>query len=359
MTHPYSTLPPSRYWRRSVAGLPKEAVDPVVCGKFHIARTDLVATAGSCFAQHIARHLGRAGFTPLVTETVHPVCTHRAEGYNYGVYTARYGNLYTSLQLLQLLKRAYGDFTPLDDVWPMDDGSYVDPFRPQIQPGGFASLAELHADRRQHFAAVRRAIETLDVLVFTLGLTEAWISAADGAVYPLCPGVAGGAFDPDQHKFVNFRAAEIVAHLSEAFAFVRARNPGARFILTVSPVPLIATMEPRSVLVSTAYSKAALRVAAEEVAAADAATAYFPSYEIITGAHSKGSYFADDLRSVTEAGVEHVMRLFFRHYTLPDSAAPAPPDEAAPAEPSRHLAAMQQIVDVICEEENLDRVEAH
>ena len=42
-------------------------------------------------------------------------------------------------------------------------------------------------------------------------------------------------------------------------------NPGVRVLLTVSPVPLIATYEPRHVLVSTTYSKSVLRVAAEQV----------------------------------------------------------------------------------------------
>jgi hypothetical protein len=35
----------------------------------------------------------------------------------HGVFTARYGNIYTSQQLLQLLRRAFGRFTPKEDVW--------------------------------------------------------------------------------------------------------------------------------------------------------------------------------------------------------------------------------------------------
>ena len=33
------------------------------------------------------------------------------------------------------------------------------------------------------------AFRDLDVFVFTLGLTEAWVAKADGAVFPLAPGV--------------------------------------------------------------------------------------------------------------------------------------------------------------------------
>ncbi len=314
--HPYRSLPDRNFWKQSIADIPFDEVDPVAGGKFRISRSDRVVTAGSCFAQHIARYLRDAGFNYWVTELPNPIVHAQiAERFGYGIFSARYGNVYTSRQLVQLLRRAYGLFQPADDFWLRPDGRLIDPFRPRIQPDGFASMAEYRADRREHFAAIRRAIEGLDVFVFTLGLTEGWISRTDGAAYPLCPGVAGGCFDESQHAFVNLRVHEVVDDLREAVSFVRAHNPRARFIFTVSPVPLVATAEPRSVLVSTTYSKSVLRVAAEEIASGDDEIAYFPSYEIITGQHTRGRYFAEDLRSVTEQGVQQVMELFFRHYT--------------------------------------------
>ena len=129
-------------------------------------------------------------------------------------------------------------------------------------------------------------------------------------------------------------------------------NPTARMIVTVSPVPLIATAAGRHVLVSTAYSKAALRVACEELVAARPDVAYFPSYEIVTGNFTHGAYFAPDLRSVTEAGVAHVMRVFLRHFTRSGTAAvPAPLPEATA---DQHTRRMAEHVRVICDEEALD-----
>ncbi len=263
--HPYSSLPPYAFWRRSVAEPEISEVDPVVVGKFKIQPTDKVATGGSCFAQHIARHLAASGFHYLVTETAHPRVAALAQAFNYGTYSARYGNLYTARQLLQLFHRAYGLFAPKEDSWISGKGEVKDAFRPEIQPGGFASLRELHLDRAQHFTAVRTMVESLDVFVFTLGLTEAWVSKEDGAVFPICPGVAGGQFDPDRHEFVNFGVDEVVTDLNAAIKFIKDRNPKARFVITVSPVPLKATAAGQSVLVSTALSKAILRVAAEQV----------------------------------------------------------------------------------------------
>lgn len=349
--HPYISRPEYCFWRRSIAGVPAAEVDPVVRAPFRVTRADRVATAGSCFAQHIARHIGKAGFNYFVTETPHPLVAGFAGDHNYGVFSARYGNIYTSRQLLQTFRRAYGLFTPSDDAWPAGDGRVIDPFRPTIQPGGFACLAEFHADRRQHLAAVRRMVEELDVLVFTLGLTETWYCKQDGVVYPVCPGVSGGVFDAAAHGFMNMRVSEVMQDLNETIALVRGHNAAARFILTVSPVPLIATMEDRSVLTSTTYSKSALRAAAEEVAAAHDGVAYFPSYEVITGAYTRGAYFTEGLRDVTEAGVAHVMRLFLRHYAdLGDAAAPPAPA----AQPPDGVSALEAAVAVLCDEMLLD-----
>ena len=351
--HPYRSLPDRNFWKQSIAEVPFDEVDPVADAKFRLGKADRVVTAGSCFAQHIARYLRDAGFNYWVTEPANPmVRAHLAHRFGYGLFSARYGNVYTSRQLVQLVRRAYGLFQPADDLWRRPDGRLIDPFRPRIQPDGFASPAEYRADRRQHFAAIRRAVEELDVFVFTLGLTEGWVARADGAAYPLCPGVAGGSFDETRHVFLNLSVPEVVDDLRQTVSLIRERNRGARFIFTVSPVPLVATAEPRSVLVSTTYSKAVLRVAAEEVARGDDGIDYFPSYEIITGPHARGRYFAEDLRSVTEAGVRHVMGLFFRHYTEAGDEArlQAPGEAAAPA--PRH--GIEAAVAVMCEEVALE-----
>jgi hypothetical protein len=351
-THPYQSLPDSAFWRQSVADTQLPDVDPVVTTPFVLSRDDRVAAAGSCFAQHIGRYLAAASLQYLITEEAHPLADpETAREFGYGVYTARFGNLYTARQLRQLLARAYGTFHPRDDVWQEPDGSYVDPFRPRIQPKGFPTLAEYEADRAQHFACVRRAFETLNVLVFTLGLTECWVSREDGAAYPLCPGVAGGTFDPERHAFHNFTVDEIVADLTGFVADLRGVNPAARLILTVSPVPLIATASERHVLVATTYSKSVLRVAAEVASRTVEGVAYFPAYEIVSGNYTRGRYFASDLRSVTEDGVRHVMSVFLRHYAGIELRTEAPRKAAQAVDPT--LAEMERLVEVQCEEEAL------
>jgi len=354
--HPYRHLPDSAYWRRAVAGK-GPAVDPIAGGFLTLGRDDRVATAGSCFAQHIARYLKRSGFGFLVTETAHPIVpAEAAERHGYGLYSARYGNIYTARQLLQLFDRAYGGFAPAEDIWVGPEGlRFVDPFRPTVEPGGFASEAELRADRAHHFARVREMFETLDIFVFTLGLTEAWESTVDGAVFPVCPGVSGGTFDPAHHAFRNFRTGEVSADLAAFIARLRGVNPVARVILTVSPVPLVATASGNHVLAATTYSKSVLRAAAQEIVEDHEGVFYFPSYEMITGAPAAARYFAGDLRNVTEEGVAHVMSVFLRHVAgidLPEQAEPAAPGEAEADDET--LAAARRWVQVMCDEALLD-----
>ena len=351
MTHPYVSAAPHRLWRKAV-GAAGAATDPVVDFPFRLQRQDKVVAAGSCFAQHVARRLQAGGFTFLVTETAHPILPAEVAGaFNYGRYSARYGNIYTARQLLQLVRRAYGRFQPVEDIWNGPHGAWFDPFRPQIQPGGFPTQEEYRLDRAQHFAALRRAFEEMDTLVLTLGLTESWESVEDGAAFPVCPGVAAGTFEPDRHVLRNHSVEEVTADLTAAIVELRAVNPRLKVILTVSPVPLVATAEDAHVLVATTLSKSVLRVAAGAVAAREPDVAYFPSYEIITGPQARGRYFAEDLRSITEAGVDRVMALFFEHATAAGEAAPTP---AAAAPPDTFLDGMRAAVDALCDEERLD-----
>lgn len=355
--HPYKSLPSKAFWRRSVARSAPGDVDPVGVFDIRISRKTKVATAGSCFAQHIARYLKKSGFRYYVAEVGHSIIPKAIrERHNYGLFSARYGNIYTARQLLQLFQRAYGSFSPKEDVWVEGPDAVLDPFRPTTQPGGFISEAEMRTDRAQHLDAVRTMFETLDVFVFTLGLTECWRSIDDGAVFPLCPGVEGGKFDPARHEFYNQSVEDVMSDMS---AFVKALagvNQRAQIILTVSPVPLMATAQPGDhVLSATTYSKSVLRVAAEMLRYSFKNVHYFPSYEIITGAFNRGGYYADDLRNVLEDGVSHVMRLFMQH-AADEAVVPVKERELPSEEVSDYLARAQHMVDVECDETALDKL---
>lgn len=364
--HAYTGAPDRNFWRRSVAECPPDLVDPVGDFPACIRPDTKVATAGSCFAQHIARYLRDNGFNYYVTEPGHPILPESIRTKNnYGLFSARYGNIYTARQLLQLVERAYGRFAPREDVWKEADDVFLDPFRPSAQPGGFVSELEMRLDRAQHLAAARTMLETMDVFIFTLGLTECWMSSRDGAVFPICPGVEGGEFDEERHVFYNQTVDDVVSDMTRFLMLLGRINPKAQVILTVSPVPLAATARrDQHVLSATTYSKSVLRVAADMLATQFDHVAYFPSYEIITGSFSRGAYYAEDLRNVLESGVSHVMGLFMKHATDTGGALSDRPSEAiaqaavlnSPRSTADAMALATQLIEVECDEAMLDRL---
>ena len=338
--NPYRNLPDHQFWRRAVAGVERFRLDPVVATRFRIAPGDRVATAGSCFAQHISRRLARIGFNYQVVEDGAGLPEAERTRRNYGVFSARYGNIYTSRQLLQLFQACFEGRVPAEQAWTRADGRHVDVLRPQVEPDGFDSEAEVLRERDAHLAQVRTLFATCDVFVFTLGLTECWLSREDGTAYPIAPGVSGGEFDPGRHAFHNLDVNEVLADMEAFLAGLRRVNPGVRVVLTVSPVPLVATT----------YSKSVLRVAADMLYRAHDFVEYFPSYEIITGNYSDSAYYEDDYRSVNPLGVDHAMRCFLRHFAEGH-------DDSAERETraERAAAAARQPSDLVCDEEAIEQ----
>jgi len=355
MKHPYIGLPDQQFWKNEPGIKNGSQLDPISKPNFQIGKGDKIVTAGSCFAQHVARFMSGSGYNHFIAEKAHPTINSViAKKHNYGLFSARYGNIYTARQLKQLLQRAFGNFDPIEVSWPSKALTVVDPFRPQIQPGGFLSEKELLADRAHHFHCIRTAVAEMDVFVFTLGLTECWQDTRDGAVFPLAPGVAGGIYDPEMVSFANFDVEETYADLKEAFRIIREINPRTKIIVTVSPVALNATYESRHVLLSTTWSKSVLRICAEKVTKEFKDCTYFPSYEIITSPHVRGAYFASDCREVTENGVDHVMNLFLKHFTNDGKTLGKLNAIHTATDEEKHQSAMEKVVESFCDEAAID-----
>ena len=188
MTHPYVGLKSHCYWNSAMTGPAPGHINPVVSPPL-IARDQKMVSLGSCFAQRLAHRIQAEGLPYLVTEPAPPAMDAKeARRKGYGVYSARYGNVYTARQALQLFDRAFGHFQPHEVAWE-HGGVLVDPYRAAVDPDGFASMDALLADQCQHLACVREVFTQADWIILTLGLTEAWYSRVDGAVFPLAPGV--------------------------------------------------------------------------------------------------------------------------------------------------------------------------
>lgn len=352
--NPYENLPPQAFWRTGVANHNPFSISDLWSPRHKLTKRMKIATAGSCFAQHIGRALSENGYGWFDAEPAPDMVSPAlAKRFNYGVFSFRTGNIYTAAALRQWVSWALGHEDAPEEAWEKD-GRYYDPFRPAIEPDGFASAEEMLASRATTLSAIRRAIMECNRFVFTLGLTEGWINSDSGICYAMCPGTLAGTFDPDRHEFRNFEFVQIRTDLMAALRMMRAANPKLAFLLTVSPVPLTATASGAHVLTATTYSKSVLRGVAGEVAGKLPYVDYFPSYEIITAPVFRGMFYEPNMRSVHPDGVAFVMRNFFAclHAAQGDE-----PDDANRNRPDPQAAPVRVDEgedDLVCEEMMLD-----
>ena len=348
--NPYQSLEAKAFWSPAVAKRNMFDISDLWVAPFPITQSTKITTYGSCFAQHFSRALVARGFRWIDAEPApRGLSNDSNKTFNYGVFSARTGNIYTTSLLKQWTEWALGHKSPPDLFWEKD-GRYFDPFRPVIEPDGFGSLEELLASRAHTIAAFRASILDSNLFVFTLGLTESWWDRDTGVEYPMCPGTIAGEFDDQKHLFKNQDYSFVYQNLHDAIAMIRkAHENGPAFLLTVSPVPLTATNSGNNVLVASMESKSVLRAVAGQIARDMDDTSYFPSYEIINAAPYRATFFEPNLRSVNINGVNHVMKTFFQGLQelpidTPPTGEPATGTDDAPRPSSTDLACEEELL---------------
>ena len=310
--NPYSDLPSYAFWKSGVTQENPYGINNIYKKKFDIKPDTLIATAGSCFAQHISRHLKNNGYQVIDEEKAPPGLPDELhQKYGFSMYSARYGNIYTVRQLLQLAQEVAGERKPKDYIWEKN-GKYYDGLRPAVEPNGHDTKKEVIEHRNFHIQRVKEVFTKMNLFIFTLGLTEMWVHKESGTVYPTAPGTLAGKFDQNIYEFKNAQFKEIMSDFYEFLKTLRKirSHRNLNFILTVSPVPLTATASGKHVLLSTVHSKSILRTVAGELSNTLGNIDYFPSFEIVNNPRLHSSGFQDNLRSVRNETVQMVMRHF-------------------------------------------------
>lgn len=351
--HPYKNLPDRNFWKKAVSPKPWLEVFAGERAKFEIGPTDLVATAGSCFAQRISRHLKARGFGYTSFEPAHPLMdAPLASRLGYDTFSARYGNVYTTRQLRQLVDQAFGLCPPIIEIETARSGRFIDLLRPAIHDGGFASHAEAVADRLYHLERVKEMFLRCQVFIFTLGLTETW-AIHDGQVfYGVHPAVATQRDIARDAVAVNLDYIDCYNDMVHVIGVLRQHNPTLRLVFTVSPVALAATHQAKHVLTATSYSKSVLRAVVGKLVDQCHFADYFPSYEIFNSAQSFGQYLAEDLRDVSLRGVASAMQLFEQMFFARQAVEPALPVAVtiSPEPTPQHAPRAHDPASVECEE---------
>ena len=317
-TNPYSDLPKSAFWKTGVAQENPYAIEGIYKKKFDIPPDAKIATAGSCFAQHISRHLKKNGYNVLDVEPPPPGLPENLhQKFGYSMFSARYGNIYTVRQLLQLAQEVAGEWAPQNYIWEKN-GKFYDALRPAVEPEGLDSPEEVFEHRQVHVSKVKEIFESLDLFIFTFGLTEMWTHKESGTVYPTAPGSLVGEFDESLFEFNNAQFSSIIDDFNRFQDILKKIRRGkcCKCLVTVSPVPLTATASGKHVMLSSIYSKSTLRSVAGQLSDNQAHIDYFPSYEIVTNPRLHSSAFSDNLRSVRDEAIETVMRHFFNEHPM-------------------------------------------
>lgn len=330
MSSPYEGLAARQFWKHGVGQHTTETVADLYTPKWPIHGLR-IATAGSCFAQEIAKALRLRNYPVLDVEPA-PAGTHptTAAKYGYGLYSARHGNIYSSRHLLQLTKEALGVVhIPSDVLVFQKDSRFYDSMRPSVEPNGLNSISEVVSQREDHLRRFRLLLEQCDLFVFTLGLTESWIDRESGLVFQSAP---GENYNPSLHDFRNWRFAEITDDMKQFMQLARTVSSSMKFLLTVSPVPLTATYENQHVLVSTVRSKSVLRAVAAELSETIPYVDYFPSYELLSTAYLGPDMFQSNRRNVRSEGVAAVMSAFFAAHEQLETDSPRSLTTAVPTQ---------------------------
>ena len=180
----------------------------------------------------------------------------------------------------------------------------MDPFRENVF---YYSYEHYEANYEKHVAAVREAFMKSEVFVITPGLNECWEYIPDGSVLSRNPHL------PEFYPLVRRRTLSVeenVENLQRMIDIIRVHNPDLKVIISLSPVPFLATTRSHEchVIAANTHSKAVLRVAAEELVKANRDVFYLPSYELVTVCSENP--WDPDQRHVNAATVERVMQLF-------------------------------------------------
>jgi hypothetical protein len=249
--------------------------------KRFINSTTRITTFGSCFAQHINAHLKAIGFDT----------SRDRDG---GVYISLMGEgLVNVHSILQQFQWALEDVAPPSGLWHG--------FRAE----DFGYDEEVRQRTRDIFLST-------DVFILTCGVSEIWYDEVTGGVF--WRAVPMAHFDPSRHKFRVASFAETRVAIEAILDLIRKHVPRARIVMTVSPVPLVASFRPVSCITANCASKAILRASLDEVIRdrGDEDLFYFPAYDAITTLFPQP--FNEDGRHFHDFVVPAIMRLFEAFY---------------------------------------------
>ena len=282
---------------------------PAIMPRFKMKREDKLFAIGSCFARGIENALmGQKMEVLSAAPEFASLPTANKEVTGLG-FTNKYNTFSIYNELRWALDPA-AEF-PCHSIAKVDDELCCDPHtNPTLQLAGFEETLR----RRGMIQMVTRRVAQCRVVIITLGLAEAWRDKSADTFINATPMPELFARYPDRYEFHVTSFSQNLANLESVHRLLsQFGHRDVQFVVTVSPVPLMATFSTEDVVIANTYSKSLLRTAAQEWAAAHQNVHYFPSYEIVQNS-KRAITWEEDLRHVQGKVVQHIMRIFLENY---------------------------------------------
>ena len=290
--------PDAIYWPNPEAppphGRPLHGALPLARRLGGITPETPIGSAGSCFALEIMKYIKAREYNYVVTEPNPYSC-------------ANWGPQYNAIAFQQTVEWTFGLRERPVLVWQeREEGtiSHYDPFREGVS---YKTVQEIGPAIAEHRQLARKAFESVEVFVLTVGLNEVWRLGSSDTILARFP----RNLAPDLVRSEVLSVEQNVAALQGTLDLLRAFNPRFRMIVTVSPVPLYATFQghEKHVVVATQQAKAILRVAVDLFAQRNPEfVTYFPAMETVVWCTQNP--WTPDARHVSAEAVGNVMRLF-------------------------------------------------
>jgi tetratricopeptide (TPR) repeat protein len=231
-------------------------------------------TMGSCFARNLAKSLEQSGYA-----------AHHMEISEY--INTTFAN------------RVFVDWLRDADIDPAIRDRIV-----ELLPQGWSKENTLEVIKRS------------DVFILTLGVAAAFFDRTTGAFVLPRPSALNSRALAEKYQFRTASVQENVDNVRYLIDFVRSVAPGIRIVVTVSPVPILASFEHESAVQADCLSKSTMRLVAHEVVNNSGIQniLYWPSFEVFRwgGSNASNFYAADDGAAwhVSEAKVAGTIRAF-------------------------------------------------
>jgi hypothetical protein len=229
---------------------------------------DKVFCIGSCFARNVEAALRKSGIT-VESGMVH----------GGALVTPDTFNVYSTASMLNELR--WG----LDPTFAFNEHTFLeqaDGFSdPHTALTGVRTLERCRLLRNDIITTTRR-LKECQFLILTLGLVEAWFDTANATYLNVRPPRSMVMADPQRFELHqldyndNYRGLEAIVELLQ-----RHGRHDVQMVLTVSPVPFVATFSDADVVVANTYSKSVLRSVAQDFSVNHANVRYIPVYDSI------------------------------------------------------------------------------